>query len=496
VTKGASNLKAHLLTGAGLALAVLLSLQIPDATPGLAIPALPIGLFGFGIMALVARRHARSTSDALNPFTLITAYSALAYPIGGVVFSVLATQGGKLERLTLHSLLLGQLLGLLGWSAFSIGYLQRRMIIPPFLRVWPVAGGPSKARLAIVYMIGTLARLLVVAQGRYFHIASSAGDLQATKSSFLVTTVAGLPALVVILALVKRRPDRRYPILVIGVLFELVYRIPTGARADLLAFVGSLLAVRYYRAGRLPWLVIAPALVVTVFVVFPLVLAFRGNDASYSKQLGGSSQRAVAETFAGGTTGLLSNGSLAFLTRFSDVTSGAAVLQADSRQVVGFPDHYPETALLTVLIPRSVRPNKADPGTYGNAFGRTFGFTYQLDLITSINVPHATEFYLGYGWLGVVLFMPLVGMGYRWINDSLPRNRTASCALYCLLVLVIPQTTENIVALGFFSLLKILMVYTVVIRFTWDRNLLNKASASIITQAIADPRARDMMRRS
>src|SRR5205823_5446124 len=104
--------------------------------------------------------------------------------------------------------------------------------------------------------------------------------------------------------------------------------------------------------------------------------------------------------------------------RLADVTSLAHVL---SRRTTETPTKPGETYrwALEVFVPRALFPEKPNPGTFGNQFGRAYGFIQPVDFQTSVAVTQVGEAYINGGWLVLLIVMPIVGSIYRLLNDYL-----------------------------------------------------------------------------
>lgn len=65
--------------------------------------------------------------------------------------------------------------------------------------------------------------------------------------------------------------------------------------------------------------------------------------------------------------------------------------------------------LLSKWIPRAIWPDKPAEDL-GNRWARGYGFLDQADYVTSYNLPWLPEMYMNFGWWGIVIISPLLGL--------------------------------------------------------------------------------------
>jgi hypothetical protein len=114
---------------------------------------------------------------------------------------------------------------------------------------------------------------------------------------------------------------------------------------------------------------------------------------------------------------------------------------------------YTYRSLIGVAIPRMLWPNKPTK-EIGQAFGHRYGYLKWSNLATSINLPFLVEFYLNFGFIGVLVGMTIVGATYRTLDELV--NHPAQdllTSLFGVIVLVPLLMLESDFSLTFGGLL-------------------------------------------
>jgi hypothetical protein len=198
-----------------------------------------------------------------------------------------------------------------------------------------------------------------------------------------------------------------------------------------------------------------------VFVIFPFVLYYRNDSTDYRVAPEDAFSSAVPKTFERPLGNVAAEGFVATFSRFSDAASLAEIV----RREPSFSSRAPgETLIWTVegVVPRAILHSKADPGKFGNEFGRTYGLNTSNNYITSIAVTQPGELYMSFGVLGVLLML-VVGAAYRGIGDYLGArgDDPGVLAIYAALSWPILSSHEVILANGLVGVLKILVAFSV-----------------------------------
>jgi hypothetical protein len=423
-----------------------------------------------GVLLAVGRR----SRDALSPLGLAAIFYLLGYAAGGLYFWLdPRPRTPLLEELpyppTHSSLTAAIWIATLAWVTFVIGYwanplrrLVRAIPRPPSTRSVP----SLPLLVAPLLLAGWAARLSLVAGGRYFHRPFD--ELVATGSSYVIYVVGSFPLVATALVgayyyLNAREPNtKRYRNAFLGMAaIELLWAIPTGSRGQMVGVLMMLVVVGYYGTARIPVRAVVTVAILVVFVIFPFVLYYRNDSTDYRLAPGAAFSSAAPKTFDRPPNDVAAEGLVATFSRFSDVASLAEIVSREPSYSSRKPG---ETLVWTVegLLPRAILPSKADPGLFGNEFGRTYGLNTPNNYITSIAVTQPGELYMNYGVLGVLLMLA-VGAAYRSIADYLGArgDDPGILAIYAALSWPILSSQEVILASGLAGVLKMLAAFSV-----------------------------------
>jgi hypothetical protein len=111
------------------------------------------------------------------------------------------------------------------------------------------------------------------------------------------------------------------------------------------------------------------------------------------------------------------------------------------------------------IVPRTMAPEKPDPGVFGNEFGRSYGVVAPHDRFTSIAVGQGLHAYMQGGWLAILPFMFLSGIFYRLAWGFVAEGRSAPvAALYAASAFQIATSVGTIWPLGFLGGVKALVL--------------------------------------
>lgn len=411
--------------------------------------------------------NAKVNGDAFSPISLIAIFYMLAFGAGGIYFSV--TPGPFQFRYWPDDLTGAVFLALGAWLLLLVGYLINPLrvlqhIIPAFPRTAPDAS--VAWTIGPLLVVGWLARIELIVSDRYF-VYSSTREVGATGSSWFIATAALLPTLATAYVGARsfqeetprnaRGLRRLYWLLLV---VEVAWNLPTGARGGVIGLGVMACVIAYYGRGRrLPWGSIALVGTVLMLTVVPMGLTYRQSTSDYGRNTSTALTLAADKTFGRGVDGLVGAGLTATFSRFSDVTSLGLILSRERIPLAGSPTKtlqwIPET-----FVPRAILKSKEDPGTIGNRFGVSYGLTEQGVRGTSIAVTQVGELYLNFGFLGVLLGMPLVGSVFRFIEQYFQARTTdaAILAVYAVAAWYLIGSQETIIALGLVSLIKLMLI--------------------------------------
>jgi hypothetical protein len=241
---------------------------------------------------------------------------------------------------------------------------------------------------------------------------------------------------------------------------EFAFYLPSGSRGSIIGLALMIVVVRYYGLGRRPsWIALAITAALTMLVVFPLELTYRNTTGGYQSNPQAALKSASTGLFSQRPSDAWRTGFDATFSRFSDVTAVAALLHTGPGAI----DIKPGETLLwsaETFVPRAFYPAKADPGRFGNEFGRAYGLVANNDRRTSIAFPEYAEFYLNFGVLGMVLGMAVIGAFLRLVGDYFigRKDDPAALAVYATAAWELVNGQESIVAVGLFGVVKLMLV--------------------------------------
>jgi hypothetical protein len=444
---------------------------LPLAEPDIGIA----GALAFLLAALVVTHIfvVRNSRDRLNLLSVTAAFYLLNFFFGGIYvwlslpggshtpLDVTITQAGLTAAITLVAV---------AWLFCAAGYmisplrLARAVWRPPSRLVPSYRIAPL---VTVLLGLGWVARFVLVGEGNYYHIHTEAQS--PTGVSWLVHTMSILP--LVALALVATRafaPEDAaqsrgarglFAALFVG---ELAWAIPTGSREAIVIVVLMLVIVRYYTLGRLPSFKVAiPAILIFVFVVFPVLAAYRSSDfrASPVKALSTTIQQEMHFT-----NSQTAGAGEATLARVADVTALARIFQlGKNRMSLSTQDTVRYS--LEGLVPRALFPDKLNSSAFANQFGRAYGFLASDDSSTAIAATQPGELYLGGGWIALLVGMAVIGALLRVMDEYLGARGTdrGVLALYAVAVPILLVGLESSIAIGFVGAIKATLVLGLVV---------------------------------
>lgn len=121
--------------------------------------------------------------------------------------------------------------------------------------------------------------------------------------------------------------------------------------------------------------------------------------------------------------------------------------------------------LLTTLIPRALWPGKPQK-TLGQDFGHRYRFLDDHDTGTSCNLPQLVEMYANFGWLGILIGMPLLGIMYRLVYEVLNHSKAGTGGMIiAALIFIGLANIESDFSLVFGGLIQATVSYVILLRF-------------------------------
>ena len=447
---------------------------VPLAVPNLAIAAALAFLFA-ALVSVHLVVFSRS-GDALNLLSLTGAFYLLSFCLGGI-YVWLSLPGGSrspiIVTISHGGLATAIMLAAVAWLCLAAGYLMDPLRI--VRSVWrPPSHLNAVARtgplIALLLGIGWAGRMVLLEEGNYYHIHAAAVSPSAT--SWFVHTVSLLPLVALALAssdafkpssVTRSHGARR--LFAILVFTELAWAVPTGSRESIVTILLVVIVVRYYTKRRLPSLKVAvPAILLLVFVVFPVINTYRSTDFRASPY------RALSSAIEGElhrTNGQAAVAGEQTLARFADVTALARIAEL-GRNRMSFTTTDTIRYSLEGLVPRALFPQKLDATAFDNEFGRAYGFLSPGNFSTAIAATQPGELYLGGGWLALVPGMALLGGLLRMLDEYLGARRTDTgvLALYAVTVPIVLVGLETSIAIGFVGAIKAVALLGLVVAAT------------------------------
>jgi hypothetical protein len=392
--------------------------------------------------------------------TLLLLDIFIGFGIGGVYFAVTPATDARIA-VSVPALTSATLLGFVAAVMTLLGYraVDWRKVAPRWgVRLADAVRDANRPRVILVIeCVGWLGRVEMFVNGQYFHITEklSTGPLAAVFAA-----LAGLPTIAFFILVASRwasgRPIGRLWMLS---LLELAWYLPSGTRAPVISLMLGLVVLRIRCGYRTPRLGVAIGCVLSILVLFPAMAAYRGADATYADDMGSAAAVALRQTLDDKAVGdVFRTGLQVTLSRFSDILSAAIVFRDDA-------NHAQRTSaslgdyVVTAPVPRALAPDKPNPGSFGNEFGRAYGMIAQNDLETSIAVSAPLHAYMEGGWPFLVMFCFLSVMGYSALERVLTHERgPVAEGVYASVCFSVATSIGTIWPLGFVGLCKSLTV--------------------------------------
>lgn len=423
------------------------------------------GSVALGVVCIAALSAAtvfntRQSGDAFSLLNITAAFYIMTFGVGGLYFAF-GEPLGRVSVIQRSNLDEAILIGLISWVLLAAGYvinpLRMTQRLIPVLR--PRATTSPIAVASVLLTFGWLARIEAIEEGQYFHVPAS-GDIVSTGSSWTIAAASALPLLAAAYLGARLYLDGAgegirvayYALVVV----EILWAIPTGSRANVLTLFVITAVIRYYgRSRRFPAAQVLVASLLAVFVVFPFGVAYRGDNRHFQSQSRQSLETAATTVMSRPLSGVVDAGLQHTASRFSGAVSLASIVgQAPRLESYASGETYRWIA--EAVVPRAAYPTKADPGLFGNEFGRAYGIISPNDRITGITVTHPGELYLNFGLLGILLGMPLIGAVYRAIDGLFrQRNHPGVLAVFAIVLWEFLNGSESILAVGVFGPLKL-----------------------------------------
>jgi hypothetical protein len=212
-----------------------------------------------------------------------------------------------------------------------------------------------------------------------------------------------------------------------GTMITVGLTMASGSMAPMIQ-MGAVVAFALFLSGtkiRARWFVLAAVLLSIAMSARGVATEFRAAAWFSSVKISaGDRARLMFKLLQ---TKVETTGIIATLIHGADVTSQRSAdldLMADvvkrTPSEVPYWDGYTYRSLVGAAIPRVLWPDKPTK-EIGNAFGHRYGYLKWSNLVTSINLPFLIEFYLNFGFVGVLFGMAIVGATYRTLEELVNR---------------------------------------------------------------------------
>ena len=233
----------------------------------------------------------------------------------------------------------------------------------------------------------------------------------------------------------------------IAVAVLLVIQAGSGSVANLGRAGLTVVIARFIGGARM-----RAGLIVVGLILGLIVITLRGFAIEFREQAWGSgdlSQGArtalwysLVRTHAdqNGWLSVAAHGTEVVATRTAHVDLFADVIR-QTPESVPYWGGYTYVSLVGSFVPRILWPDKPQKIT-GQDFGHRYGYLYENDRSTSINLPFLVEFYANFGENGVYIGMFIIGVILAVLQRTLNRPRQTWVRSLCGLVLLLPLVTN------------------------------------------------------
>jgi hypothetical protein len=306
--------------------------------------------------------------------------------------------------------------------------------------------------------------------------AHGLASMSGIQTAAFMLAVMLQPLGILILAYAQCKYKHRYltPLLIAVVLVQLAFGFVVDAKGD--ALIGAVLIVftKLFVDGRIPklWLVF---LIAFVTVAFPVLQANRWVRNEYGldhAQVARNIMDTVKKAIAGSERQTTeSNRAQTFFERMS-LKGSVELIVSNVGRSVPFQKGHTLSPLATSLIPRILWPSKPDVQT-GQLMNSEFRVSDAAD--TYISPTHLGELYWNFGWIGILIGMPLIGLLLGVIGTRCDLSQ--SVGITRLLIIVV---TIRCLILGFEG--EIAVKYSVWIRSMLAIGLLHVVFSKALAQ--------------
>jgi hypothetical protein len=296
---------------------------------------------------------------------------------------------------------------LIGAYNFSSRWLAPKL---PALRIVNDPNWPAIRILIWVLMIGFVAYLYLPALSKY-----------PSLGSFIITSgTVSISVFFMLWRTNKLPPYEAAALMFVALPLVLIKMGSSGFLTPLMLLVTLLISLEIWLGKKTPWkaIIILPLFFI---LIYPVAFHVRNKIWNPSVNLAATEKIALSTKivlnfygFQLGKTGVDYG-----FSPFSKTSYGGAVTRIShelilSQVIQKTPHEIPfwggntYKPLLTKLIPRAVWAGKPTEKV-GNTFGRRYGFLPPTEYGMSLNLPWMPELFANFGWMGLILGMPVIG---------------------------------------------------------------------------------------
>lgn len=295
------------------------------------------------------------------------------------------------------------------------------------------------AFIILLILFVWLSRLFLVLTGSYFHTIHSDFMFTSVLHSpmAVLSTLGRIVTVYATLRIFKVRNIRKEWFSLTYIFADILWHSFSGKRAELLiAFICILLSYIFIRK-KIP---------VLFFIIFLGILVFGSAFfGHYRGELGKQSSRRETISITDASTASLKkltvrNATEIFLRRMNDGKYAAGCFKAVP-DTIPFLHGKTYKMILWIPVPRMIYPNRPQ-------FIADYNSIIRSRKGTSAPVTAVGEAYINFGWLGVCLIFPILGLIYKFM-DSLFKERlsfTEAAILIFYCTLMVRMTVDPVVS--------------------------------------------------
>jgi len=333
--------------------------------------------------------------------------------VSAVLNGKLFLTGGGLPTAPETVILVGGVLGVLGYL------IAARLFRPTQQPTQQVRDWPENTVIIVgiaLWALGSWAAWIwgvdLIKDTSSSTVSKALGSISAIKTTLLMLGQLAKPVGMLMLAYAQAVYKRAWllPLLIAVVAFQMFYGYVVDVKGEAMTGIVLVVMTRMLVSAKLPkvWLGVG---VLFVVLIFPVFMAHRMTSSQYgadhadtAKNIGKSISRALEASEQEEDSGKKKSES--FFERAS-LKGSVTTIVNKAGDTVPFRNGYTLTPLWTAFIPRLIWPDKPFI-----AAGQLMNTDFHISIFreTYISSSHLGELYWNYGWLGVLVGMPIIGL--------------------------------------------------------------------------------------